>query len=295
MKVSKNLHILSIIVDCVFFCGKFETPLRGHDESSDSLNPGVFRGLIDLAGSLNEDMKIHLETSTVFKGYSKTIQNDILGSVLKVYQEQIVYEVSQAPFLAVMADDTTDVSEVTQMVIVIRYLLKGRIVERFWGYFNPESTNAEGLSKCLMEQLEIIVGPDKTKLISQTYDGASVMKGIRGGVQVKVRDVYSYAWYTHCYAHQLNLILSKAGRATSGSRVFFTNIDGIPSFFSQSPCRLLVANEHLNARVPRPSGTRWNFHERTVSVIYKNVEPLKNCFKQLQLGEFTDSCVRSDC
>ena len=41
-RVEKNLKILSAIVDCVLVCGHQELPLRGHDESKGSDNPGVF-------------------------------------------------------------------------------------------------------------------------------------------------------------------------------------------------------------------------------------------------------------
>ena len=46
-QVKKNRDVLSKIINCVKFCGKFELPLRGHDESTSSKNPGVFRGLVD--------------------------------------------------------------------------------------------------------------------------------------------------------------------------------------------------------------------------------------------------------
>lgn len=42
-KIQKNRELLSIIIDCVKFCGSFELPLRGHDETETSKNPGVFR------------------------------------------------------------------------------------------------------------------------------------------------------------------------------------------------------------------------------------------------------------
>lgn len=42
-KVKKNRDILSKLIDCIKFCGKFELSLRGHDESNTSENPGVFK------------------------------------------------------------------------------------------------------------------------------------------------------------------------------------------------------------------------------------------------------------
>ena len=73
--VKQNRYVLSIIINCIHFCGVFELALRGHDESKESNNPGIFRGLIDFSAELDTVLKNHLETSTVFRGTSKTIQN----------------------------------------------------------------------------------------------------------------------------------------------------------------------------------------------------------------------------
>lgn len=38
--------MLNIIINCVHFCGVFELALKGHDETKESTNLGVSRGLI---------------------------------------------------------------------------------------------------------------------------------------------------------------------------------------------------------------------------------------------------------
>ena len=43
-KVAKNRNTMPKLIDLIKFCGKFELPLRGHDESAGSANPGVFVG-----------------------------------------------------------------------------------------------------------------------------------------------------------------------------------------------------------------------------------------------------------
>ena len=68
--------------------------------------------------------------TTVFKGTSKTIQNELLESILNVCKIKIVNEVQNAEYLAVMCDETTDVFDKIQMVIILRYELKGKAVER---------------------------------------------------------------------------------------------------------------------------------------------------------------------
>lgn len=281
-KVTKNREILSKIIDCIKFCGNFEVPLRGHDETDDSVNPGVFRGLINFASKLDPDLRRHLETNTAFKGVSKTIQNEILDCLLQIYYDHIKKEIKDASFVAVMADDTTDVSEHTQMVIVLRYMVSEEIVERFWVFFTPENQTADGLSKCILDQLDIILDGNREKLIAQTFDGASVMKGKKGGVQAKIKLVYNNAHFVHCYAHQLNLIMKNAASITRGSRIFFANLSGIAAFFSRSPLRLSILNKHMTSRIPRPSTTRWNFQVRTVNSVYENFEAIKNCIEELQ-------------
>jgi hypothetical protein len=57
----------------------------------------------------------------VFKGNSKTIQNELLDCILEVFRAKIAAEIGRANFLAVMSDATTDVSKKTQEVVVFHY------------------------------------------------------------------------------------------------------------------------------------------------------------------------------
>ena len=49
----KNPYVLSKIIDCIKFCGEFELALRGHDETLESRNLGIFRGLIKFTSALD--------------------------------------------------------------------------------------------------------------------------------------------------------------------------------------------------------------------------------------------------
>jgi hypothetical protein len=60
----------------------------------------------------------------VIKGTSKTVQNELLECMLEVCREKIKEELNEAQFVALMADETTDVSEHLQVVIVYRYEMK---------------------------------------------------------------------------------------------------------------------------------------------------------------------------
>lgn len=76
---------------------------------------GFFHGLVDLVASLDKVFEEHLRTAAVFKGTSKTVQNELLDCMASVIRERIVEEVKSARFVAIQPDETTDVSTQTRL------------------------------------------------------------------------------------------------------------------------------------------------------------------------------------
>ena len=288
-KVAKNRETLSKLVDLIKFCGKFELPLRGHDEAADSLNPGVFHGLVDLVLQFDSALKSHIDSNALFKGFSKIIQNDILHAIFQVCKENIEKEIISAEFVAVMTDETTDVSDKSQVIVTFRYVRDNKPVERFQSFFNPADLTSETLFSLLHDHLSSLIGNEPGKLVAQTYDGAAVLSGVNRGVQARMREVYNNAYFVHCYAHQLILIIQKAASQDSKVRIFFSSLAGIPTFFSRSSLRMSVLESITNSRIPRPSSTRWNFKSQTVNVVYELREELEECFSQLSTSRSSET------
>ena len=66
---------------------------------------------------------------------SKTTQNDIITICGELITEQILNEVKEAKFFAILADEDTDRSSVEQMSLVIRYIYRNcSIREEFIGF-----------------------------------------------------------------------------------------------------------------------------------------------------------------
>ncbi|CAG9765677.1 unnamed protein product [Ceutorhynchus assimilis] len=205
---------------------------RGHDETSTSDNPGIFRGLINFTAELDKTLAEHLRDSTVFKGISKEIQNDILDCMLEVCHETILEEIRKTSYnISIIADETTDVSAKSQMVVIFRYIQNGDPVERLWTYLEPSNLTAESLTADILSVLDPIFENSKEKLIAQSYDGAAVMSGRNTGVQAQVKEKYNFAHFVHCYAHQLNLIMSKAASESPQVRLFFWKSSRITFIF----------------------------------------------------------------
>lgn len=295
IQIKKNRAILSKIIDCVKFCAFYELGLRGHNETEDSTNSGIFLGLIDFAKDLDNELKVHLENATVFKGTSKTIQNELLQCMLEVCREEILQEVGDADYLAILGDETTDVSNYVQFVLVLRTVDKvGNVVERFWGFFNPAGQDAESIAAAIEKELNIIIPNNPEKLICQGYDGANVMSGNITGVQARIREKYKNAYYIHCEAHQLNLIMKRATFPIEKSRKFFSSLNQIAAFFTRSPARNAVLDKYMEkrARVPVPCIARWNSNSRTANMIHTNRIAIKKCVKHLSKIEKKDDVLQ---
>ncbi|CAG9760249.1 unnamed protein product [Ceutorhynchus assimilis] len=129
-----------------------------------------------------------------------------------------------------IANETTDVSAKSQMVVIFRYIQNGDPVERVWTYLEPQNLTAESLTAGILSVLDPILENSKEKLIAQSYDGATVISGRNTGVQARIKEKYNFAHFVQCYAHQLNLIMSKAASESPQVRLFFGNLQELPSF-----------------------------------------------------------------
>jgi len=57
----------------------------------------------------------HLDKSTIFRGTSVSIQNDLIHSVADVIKHNIFNEIQNTQYVAIMFDKTTDISNKSQL------------------------------------------------------------------------------------------------------------------------------------------------------------------------------------
>ncbi|KAJ8311031.1 hypothetical protein KUTeg_011415 [Tegillarca granosa] len=145
-------------------------------------------------------------------------------------------------------------------------------------------------------------------LRGQGYDGASVMSGNTSGVKTRIQDVQPRAFYQHCRAHVLNLVLSATCKAVPTIRNLFDSVNDITWFMGASPKRKSIAERYIsdddtailvvndddasesssgtlinNARakksIPKLCETRWNARVDTLSTF---IAKYKSIFSALQ-------------
>jgi len=209
--VDRNREVIETLARVCILCGRQDIALRGHDESSSTSNPGIYRALVDLLRLANksfEDIFQQLPKNATY--LSKDSQNDLLSASSDVISDCIVNEIKEAGMFTVIADDARDVSCTEQTSVCVRYVLGSRVIERFLQFVDVHDLDSLSLSNVIFSTFET-KGIDVTKCVAQCYDGASVMSGRIHGVQARFRDMCGTPCiYVHCYAHRLNLVLVDA-------------------------------------------------------------------------------------
>lgn len=143
-------------------------------------------------------------------------------------------------------------------------------VERFIGFYDVSSDrSAKALSNFVKHIIDLF--GCGSKLVAQTYDGAAVMSGALNGTQKLVRDIYPSAIFIHCFAHILNLVLSKSLSFIKECKVFFASASSIASFFAHSTKRSHALDTIVRKKFPKVAPTRWNYSSRLISTIQKKL------------------------
>uniref|UniRef100_A0A0D3C1Q1 TTF-type domain-containing protein n=1 Tax=Brassica oleracea var. oleracea TaxID=109376 RepID=A0A0D3C1Q1_BRAOL len=261
-------------------------PFRGHDESVDSVNKGNFLALLKYTAEQNELVsKVVLENAPKNNQMvSHKIQTDIVHCFAEEVIESVIQEVGHDIF-CLLVDESADVSDKEQMAVVFRFVDNHGIVkERFIGLVHVKETSSLSL-KCDVDSLFAKYGLSMKKLRGQGYDGASNMKGEFNGLRSLIMRECSSAYYVHCFAHQLQLVVVAVAQKHFGVVDFFDKLAVLLNVVGDSCKRkYMVREDHLkkieertkkgemktgkglNQEVTfqRPGKTRWGSHYKTL-------------------------------
>ncbi|CAN1192849.1 Zinc finger MYM-type protein 1, partial [Linum perenne] len=130
-------------------------PFRGHDESEESNNRGLFLSLLEFYASDIEHVKsVVLENAPKNQQItSPDIQNDIVHALALETTKLITADIGD-DFFAILADESRDVSMKEQMGVVLRYVDgKGYVIERFLGISHVRDTKAVSLKTAIESML----------------------------------------------------------------------------------------------------------------------------------------------
>lgn len=118
------------------------------------------------------------------------------------------------------------------MSICIRYTKHLEMKERFIGFVNVSySQTSNALFSSIIDLLNLY-NLNNIPIIGQSFDGANIMSGQKGGVQTKHKQNYPYAIYIHCMAHKLILVIVDTCEYSKAILLFIINFKNILFFIS---------------------------------------------------------------
>ena len=137
--------------------------------------------------------------------------------------------------------------------------------------------DAATLTDTIVEELSK-AGLSPKRIISQVYDGASLMSGKHGGVQKRLQEkLQRDIPYVHCFNHQLHLVVSHALAAEKAVLDFFSTCNILYKFCRRPTVALLYKGERLKRLLEQ----RWTGHFGTASVVLRSFDDLVTLLKEI--------------
>ena len=260
---------VKLSLDVVMLCAKMGVPLRGHDETAESLNRGNFLTLFDHTIQYDRQYDTQMPRNATMTSHH--IQDELLQAAASVLLGKIKDEL-KGQYFAILADEYKDISKRELVAVCIRFMAGGLIKERAVGFLDTADMTARGITEKILE----IIAPlalDPKLCVGLCCDGASVMSGYKGGVQALLKETFPSAVYVHCNSHRLNLVLCTAAKASLEISSFFDNVNQIYSFFTgaQRHARFMEIQKEMGRvkclELQRACDTRWSSKSGSVHKI----------------------------
>ncbi|KAM4115680.1 hypothetical protein ACJW30_04G169000 [Castanea mollissima] len=141
------------------------------------------------------------------------IQNEVIQLLANEIKSKIIKKIKEAKYFSIILDCTPDVSHQEQMTLILRY-------EHFVEFLKVDNTSGKGLFNEIINAIKNLE-LDINDVRGQGYDNGSNMKGKKQGVQKRILDINSKAFYTPCGCHNLNLVLCDMANSCPKAISFF--------------------------------------------------------------------------
>ncbi|KAJ8876829.1 hypothetical protein PR048_021276 [Dryococelus australis] len=201
-----NRERLHGVVETIRLCGLQNFPLRDHADSGHiSLsipvdNDANFRSLLRYrANEEDQALQDHIENSSHNVMYtSPRIQKEIIDCFGQLVQKKIAERVKKSCFYTVLGDETSDISQVEQFSLCVRYVDDYEepyiVKDDFLSFVPVYDVTGEALAE-VIERSIAACGFNLAHIRGQGYDGASSMRGqFREDLKDTYEDAFKGEW-----------------------------------------------------------------------------------------------------
>ncbi|XP_050222715.1 uncharacterized protein LOC126672806 [Mercurialis annua] len=141
---------------------------------------------------------------------------------------------------------------------------KGEIIERFLAVEYVSDTSSRSL-KAVVDMLFARHNLFISRLRGQAYNGTSNIRGEFNGLKAFIQRENPFAFYVHCFAHQLHIIVNIVGAFCKRSDELNKHRDA--DIFEKLETGELTIEKGLNQQInlTRSGDTRWGSHHVTLA------------------------------
>ena len=220
-------------------------------------------GVEDLARHLQSCQNLDDNENKVTYMSSKIVSQMIenLGEVL---ERRCLASLGDKKF-ALLADESTDKANRSQLAIYCRWNDNGSVSDHFMGLIEMDRTRAEDFMRAI-ETFFIAKGIDIKNVRFMGFDGCATMSGTHKGLQRRMTNASPFAVYINCRNHRLALCLKHLTKSYPLLSEVDNTLLSLYNLFEFSPQKLAVFLAVQEAYGQRPlilvraSMTRWISH-----------------------------------
>ncbi|XP_076923185.1 uncharacterized protein LOC143585242 [Bidens hawaiensis] len=243
---------------------------------------------------------------------SPKIQKDICNCFAQEVLKQIFEELDDDVF-SILVDESRDISKKEQMAMVLRYVDKNGVVkERFIGLVHVLETSALTL-KSAIDEVFTRYNLSLTRVRGQGYDGASNMAGKFNGLKALISKENSSAYFIHCFAHQLQLVVVALANKHDDVWAFFEKVTTLTNVVCSSCKRIDMLRESQQEKLKEAIGreeletgsglnqelslaragdTRWSSHHKTLVRLVQLYPSIIEVLEYIRSSSYTNDHQR---
>lgn len=130
----------------------------------------------------------------------------------------IIDSMKQSLCVAVLTDESTDISVKGKLVVYVKFVdVNFDVKNHFVGNFEKDATTITNMLITVLTER----GVPSEKILFLGSDGASVMTGVKNGVSAQLKRISPYLLNIHCVAHRLALCTSQAASKLDTMQKYF--------------------------------------------------------------------------
>lgn len=269
--LEKRRYYVQAIVDVIVLLAENELAFRGSWDAESHSEEGLFNSLFGFSIQKDEKLKKCVEIIPQNAKYtSPDIQNEIISIIASLLRDAISSEMKTSDYFTILVDGTKDKNGCEIISIAVRYVKNGKPHETLLDFQTCDDLSAEASADVILSTLRAN-GLDEDKMISQCYDGASVMSGDKGGVQTVIqRELKRLIPYVHCFNHRLHLVIIHSIERVPMAKDFCGQLKLLNNFFS----RFKVKHLYEGKTISRLLDTRWTGHLKATQSVFENYDEI---------------------